>query len=362
MQELPCPKCATIIPVRVETADDRGRVRLECDACSAKVLIKVNPRALKISPDIPQTEVATDDIPMITLSPEEMAVWAVVVHDVPDKKIGGARRALLTLPRFRANPNKLHDVTSSLPFIIPGLKRTEAAHLEEEFEKLGAGCETGPQSWLLGEDLKPIPLDDRGGLPRLDPAWTDEVATVDVAAADVEIAFDFGEARNGAESWLSDDAVEHLGDGSAEALDTTSSQPITSEALVEEYDAWAFEDDDLSRDDDLLSADPPGVSLPDTEEGRGSQGFLVVTVDALPGLRRILGGVSVQVTLASNVIGADADQAITEALAQGSRRLRQAAEALGAEAVVGLRTSQSAVPGASGWLWILVLSGTAVGR
>ncbi len=376
MQQLPCPKCSTPIPVRVETADDRGRVRLACLECDAKVLIKVNPRALKLSPDIPQTK-PEPEVPTVRLSPEEMAVWAVVVHALDGRKVSKARRFLLTLPRFRSNPNKLHDATNELPFIISGLKRKEAAFLEEAFEKLSAKVETGPQVWLLDEDLEPIPPDVRGPLPLVSETWTGEFEAFDAAVADVDVSFDLSESRSGNGSWLSFDGGEDNGTPSLpeiddeslveieiEALtdidslsDTEASESVTNEVVVEEFEGFDFGDPFES-----------GLALPDTEEGANegfsqtNGAFPVVTIDRLPGLGVIYGGVQARVAITSTVIGDSPDDAIASALASGEQQLASRASALGASGVVGLRTSQSAVPGPSGWLWILILSGTAVGR
>lgn len=363
MKEVTCPKCSTPIPVRVESADDRGRVRLSCRECSAKVLIKVNKRALKLSPDIPQTELPPEP-PLVELTPEQLLVWAVVVYTLDAKKVSGARRALLSLSRFRSNPNKLHDVTDELPFVIGGLKRTDAAYLEEEFDKLGAECETGPHAWLLDEDMVPVPPDERGRLANLDPEETDEVETAH-DDGELEVAFDFEEARTGTESWLAfDEEPESLPEGAAAALDTSSSQPITAEVLAEEYDSFSFSDFEPS-ESFLNGAGVPGLDLPDTEESlsdvSANPGFPIVTVGALPGMPRVLGGVMTRVVLRSTEMGDDPDGAIGDAMAAGRQQLQEHAEAMGASAVVGTQTTQSAVPGSSGWLWILVLSGTAVG-
>jgi len=340
------------------------------------VLIKVNPRALKLSPDIPQT-VPEPEVPTVTLTPEEMAVWAVVVHALDGRKVSKARRSLLTLPRFRSNPNKLHDATDELPFVISGLKRSEAAFLEEEFEKLSAKVETGPQVWLLDDDLEPVPPDVRGPLPLVSETWTGEFEAIDVEVAEVDVSFDVGESRNGSGSWLSFDPSDDNGTPSLPELedeslveieieavadldhagDSEASESVTNEVVVEEFPGFDFGDSYEN-----------GLSLPDTEEGANegfsqtNGAFPVVTIDRLPGLNVIYGGVQARVAITSTVIGDSPDEAIASALANGEQQLASRASVLGASGVVGLRTSQSAVPGPSGWLWILILSGTAVGR
>lgn len=365
MQQLPCPKCSTPIPVRVETADERGRVRLACLECDARVLIKVNPRALKLSPDIPPTP---PEEPREDWSPEELTLWAVVIHEATAAQIGGVRRILLGLPRFRSNPNKLHDATDELPYVIFGLKRTEAAKLEEGFAEAGVDCEAGPQVWLLDEDMAPWPHDTRGPAPDVDGASTEEFESEE-DSGEVEIAFDFSQSRNGDEAWLSDlegstDDLEVYSeglaalDGDATGVDTSSSQPITSEVLVEDFDSYSFSDFEPSE-----SLFDGSVPLEDTEDGPKEQdGFRVVTVQTIPGLTRVLGGVQAQVTRMSTAIGEDPDATIQAAIEEGRSQLAWAAQEMGAEGIAGLRITQSAVPGPSGWIWIVLLAGTAVGR
>lgn len=372
--------------MRVDTADDRGRVRLACIECDARVLIKVNPRTLKLSPAIPQTKEAPPEVPRVRLTAEQMAVWAVVVHEITENATNGARRALMTLPRFRSNPNKLHDVTSDLPFVIAGLKRTEAAFLEEQFEQLDAKFENGPQAWLLDERSQPVPPDVRGPVPMLDPSWTDDFEALEREASDVDISFDLSDGRNGSDSWpsflaepaeddeaalteIEDDELGPLsGDDEASAL-TGSPLSITNEVVVEDFDGFDFDESSEANLDFVVSASNnvmSALALPDTEERAVERSTTVsampvVTVERLPGMGVVYGGVHAQVAISSTHIGENPDEAIAAAMHEGERRLMEGASSLGAEGVVGLRTSQSAVPGPSGWLWILILSGTAVG-
>ncbi len=388
MQQLPCPKCSTPIPVRVETADDRGRVRLACPACNARLLIKVNPRTLSISPNIPQVQEPPPEPLPIHLTAEQLAVWAVVVHGIEAEHIGEARRALLTMPRFRSNPNKLHDATDQLPFVIGGLHRTEAARLEEQFDTLTADFESGPQAWLLDDDLKPIPPSARGSLPDLDRGWTDEFDPLHGESNDLDVSFDLAEARSGDDLWpsyaaeqpdegelaeIEDDALDLLTPAVTDPAGTPSAtEPalsITNEVAVEDFDEYDFDEEYSPSGEFFTAGGGTAISttaLPDTEESAAEDGSTsrpampVVTIDRIPGMDVVLGGVQTRIALTSTLIGANPDDVIGAALDDGQRRLRKQAAALGAGGVVGLHTSHSAVPGPSGWLWILILSGTAV--
>ena len=149
MRKISCPKCSTDVPVPADQADHRGRVRLVCRNCGARVLVKVNPRALKLDPAIPSSKsVQRSSSPGTPLPVQSSGVWAVVVNNLPQGAEDEARAALLTLPRFRANPNKLHDLTQELPYVLHGLTGKECRHLEHALSNLAVQMESGPQEWL----------------------------------------------------------------------------------------------------------------------------------------------------------------------------------------------------------------------
>jgi hypothetical protein len=87
--------------------------------------------------------------------PAGQAPCVLVVRALESPRVGDLRRQMLTLPRFRRNPNKLHDLTATLPFVIPGITRREAAFLMEHVELLGGDAESGAEIDLLGPDGKP---------------------------------------------------------------------------------------------------------------------------------------------------------------------------------------------------------------
>ncbi len=176
MRTISFPKCPAEVPIPVDEADSRGRVRLICGACGTRLLIKVNPRVLKLSPDIPLSSTNPEFVP----GREYSGMWALLVNDLRDHQQSPFRRALLSMPRLRGNPNKLHDATAELPYVFHGLKRGEAVFLDEELSKLGAEFESGPQEWLLDESMMPIADDMRGPRPRVEE---DDDADVQVLSA-----------------------------------------------------------------------------------------------------------------------------------------------------------------------------------
>ncbi len=184
-----CPKCATPVNIPVDEADTRGRVRLVCGTCGARVLIKVNPRALKLSPDIPVTVTNPGLVPF---DREYSGYWAVVVHELDTAQQGALRRSLLSMPRFRSNPNKLHDATGSLPYIFHGLKRTEALFLGEELDRLSGVSEAGAQEWLLDENMRLRSRETRGPRPRSMDDDSDIEVLSAVPSSSWEVQFDGG--------------------------------------------------------------------------------------------------------------------------------------------------------------------------
>ena len=164
VRTISCPKCPAGVPVPVEDADSRGRVRLVCDSCGTRVLVKVNPRTLKLSPDIPLSTANPGFVPERHFS----GMWALVVYTLGQAEQSSFRHALLTMPRFRGNPNKLHDETAALPYVLHSLKQKETVFLSEELRKLQAEYESGPLEWLLDDSMIPLPKELRGPRPSID--------------------------------------------------------------------------------------------------------------------------------------------------------------------------------------------------
>ncbi|MCO4769071.1 MAG: hypothetical protein KDA24_03510 [Deltaproteobacteria bacterium] len=189
MRTIDCPKCSSKVPIPVEDADSRGRVRLVCDSCGARVLVKVNPRDLKLSPTIPLTTANPDLVPD---NREYSGMWGVLVYKLDRSVQAAFRRTLLAMPRYRGNPNKLHDATAELPYVFHGLKRGEGTFLEEELSRLKSGFESGPEEWLLDEAMIPRPRDLRGPKPSLGGENSDIEVLSAVPGSSWEIHFDGG--------------------------------------------------------------------------------------------------------------------------------------------------------------------------
>jgi len=189
VRTISCPKCPAGVTVPLEDADSRGRVRLVCDSCGARVLVKVNPRALKLSPEIPLSTANQGFVHERHFS----GMWALVVYKLGASEQNTFRRALLSMPRFRGNPNKLHDETAALPYVFHGLKRKETVFLNEELRKLHAEYESGPLEWLLDGSMTPLPEQVRGPLPNIEVIDEPEVEVLSaVPGSSWEIRYDGG--------------------------------------------------------------------------------------------------------------------------------------------------------------------------
>ena len=216
-----------------DQADHRGRVRLVCRNCGARVLVKVNPRALKLDPAIPSSRsVQRASSPGTPLPIQSSGVWAVVVNNLPQGAEDEARAALLTLPRFRANPNKLHDLTLELPYVLHGLTGKECRHLEHALSNLAVQMESGPQEWLLDERLIPLAPDLRGPRPRVQPDG-DYEPFEDVNSGSWEIDF-----LGGRKSRSKLEAISAVGAAAAVPAEDTPSFSDMSFAPEDRSDPW----------------------------------------------------------------------------------------------------------------------------
>jgi hypothetical protein len=205
-----CPKCGADVGFSVSDADATGRIRRTCEGCRTSVLVKLNRRNLKLSPDIPLNE-SSGGMPAVVL-PEDLdpspeydvnGPFALLVDSIEPRHVALLRRELLTFPRFRRNPNKLHDATATLPYLLAPLGWREATRLEEHLGELGAAFTMGPFGWLLDQEGGVVPADQRAPRPRIVGAAIagQEQPSVSQSGA-FEITFDLG----GRESWMDESA------------------------------------------------------------------------------------------------------------------------------------------------------------
>jgi predicted Zn finger-like uncharacterized protein len=176
--QITCPGCGAKVAVQSgETAPD-GRVRVQCPGCEARLLIKINRPDLKIDDRIPTTdgngeaalpldrssglgslERFSIDVGSGEFSSSGAGLRVVVVQTLPEAGLSELRRGLIRIPRFSRNPNKVHDATAELPFILTGLEQEEADALEALVIEQGGSCVAGPEWRVLDEVGRPRGLD-----------------------------------------------------------------------------------------------------------------------------------------------------------------------------------------------------------
>ena len=462
-----CPKCSTKVEIDPSERDDSGRVRLACADCGAKLLIKVKAQKLKLDDNIPEEGAADADTPArpsrtggsLDLGALEVstgvddtsdeadasdASWVVVVEALGDARITAIRTTLMRVPRFSRNPNKLHDLTDELPFVLGGIGEADAKQLEGTLAALGTTCRVGPESKLLDASGRPVTEpeeglvvageeDDESGELVVAGADDDEpqpeeglVVMGDADSMEVSAAADGDEADEGLvvagdeddDDHDDDDGGDDGGDADGEDEDAAATAALEVAGAEEDDD----EDDDdveaLGEDDveeaataDVLPAvdaepEPEGQTLsaddlsgvdlslsegfgevgyttpPDDDEpiemgdlmseapaeadtvrsgDKGSDtstnGVLLATVDAFPGLDDIIGLVSASVVVpASDLKGRARAVKLEAAIASAEDGLKRDAAQQGAAAVVGVRTTSATLPDGS---VLLVMQGTA---
>ncbi len=382
MQTIDCPKCSTSINIPVDEADSLGRLRLTCGDCGARVLIKRNPRPLKVSSDIPLTSTRPNQVPV---NRKYSGTWAVVVYEVQAQDDGNFRRALLAMPRFRSNPNKLHDATSSLPYTFVGLNEGEASFLDQECGKLAIRYESGPQEWLLDEDLVPRSSSARGPRPVIGHEGSDLEVLSAGAGSSWEIQFDGGRPSQPdlpAQSRLQAAEPRRSRD-CAQSLPTVGRlmQSEDEESIVEvEYDdedpapeppqdGLSAITDQAKRLTERMVETAPGAGDDENDAGgaphdslraNSDDDFAIVSVNKLPGRKLHIGALHTTISVSANELDVGFQASIDLALEQAHAVLRERAQGLGGTGIVGLRVNQSAIPTNVGWMLVFVVSGTAV--
>lgn len=324
-----CPKCSKSNDVDSTTADSSGKVRLTCWNCGSRVLLKVNPKALRLSPDIPSTpseapeppprppRVAARSLPPRPAErpppepepprPPRPAGPMIRVKWLDPKKLAWFRKDLLELPRFARRPALVDTTLKGLPYELTGITKKEIDFLEGRLRRLVADFET------ITEEPPPPPFPSDNSLDgeRFDSGEIDEPPTHSIN----EITFDRPAGAVGGRR------ARRRPTDSLEYPTGRSSGGIVAQA---------------------------GRELP------------LFTVPTHRNLREHLGAVQVTVIVPAREL--DPPQAaVDSALARARARLQAAAAELEASAVVGLRTHTSMLPvGDHGRALLVVMEGTAV--
>lgn len=341
--QVPCPKCTNAILLDEAQRDEHGRVRGRCVSCGAQVLVKVNRPALRVSSDIPSHStmpaVRDEDIASITaasgafapIDPEGgepaevggLAPWAFVVDQLAAERLEEARRVFRTLPRFRRQPQRVDELGGEWPWWVKGVTRKEARFLLEKLEELGGEGRAKEEKLLLDERGRPVPVSQ----------MSDE---------DEEEAFD-GESLADEDGWTEplprpDGAVEE------EAAPARSAEP-------------------------KAPADPKGVARPTPAIGLARDpkkgDLLLLTAESAVKVARVLGLVKAVRLIGAAQLDSTVGRTalVLEALHGAEKDLGEAAKAVGADTVIGVRVEQGPVPaGEAGLDWVVVMMGTAVVR
>jgi len=155
--DVSCPKCGKPLPVDHSQADESGLVRLQCFNCGKKLLLKVNRPDLKLSGDAGaiDSELSLTDLARKAETKRGgnrkgvTAFWAARVTAFPEESLSALRAVLTQIPRYARNPNKVFDLIGELPFVFAGLSFQEVSRLEACLHDCGATFRVGPEREVL---------------------------------------------------------------------------------------------------------------------------------------------------------------------------------------------------------------------
>ena len=362
-----CPGCGEDVPVQGGEAADDGRVRLKCPGCNARLLLKINRPDLKIDGRIPIDDGDGDAPPTAARSSSLEALErfsidvgsgefsttgaglrVVVVQSLPEPALEELKRQLIRIPRFRRNPNKIHDATAELPFVLQGLEQEEADTLEALVGQSGGACIAGPEWRILDGAGQPRELRPLG-----EPIAHEEVfgeadeALVVMGEADEDEGLLFASSDDGEVLVAGDDGeVLVAGDDG----DADLGPPSAPAAAPEEPDPIELA---LKSYDDLIavvtSDHMPSVEIPPDD-------LRLVTVETMPDQGEPLGIVSVTVEVLPSAAAGSRTDAVASAIREAEGRLQVKARQLGASMIVAIRTTASDLN--DGTL-LVVMQGTA---
>ena len=188
-----CPKCGRPIEVDETRRTSRGKIRVKCNECGAKLSMRPRkgddpggvatastsmPAGREETPPPPSPQAAAED----SGGAEAVDSYAVVIENLAAGKApAGLNEVLLTLPEFQEHPNKLSDLAHRVPYVISGLTEGQAGAVEAELKKAVALFSAGPEREVLVGPLRAYRTrpgaerDNGGGAP---------VSAAEVPAAD----------------------------------------------------------------------------------------------------------------------------------------------------------------------------------
>ncbi len=417
--QITCPGCGESVHAGTDTAPD-GRVRVQCPGCDARLLVKINRPDLKVDDRIPTDNGDPDaraaslealerfsiDVGSGEFSTTGAGMRVVVVTALPDAARPALMQRLIRIPRFSRNPNKIHDATSELPYVLQGLEAEEADQVEALVVEQGGTCVAGPEWRVLDEaghprDLtptaEPVEVEEFGepddGLLVVGDEDEDEDEDLLVAGDDGEVLM----AEDSGEVGLPDEeGLVVAGDGIELDEDVTPTvaprkEPgwlgsLTRPGLTDrrprptapEPSLFAPSDEGTPDDPDPFVPPPAEVEEPDEPEadldpvtyddliaidatddlpldGLPAQ-VGIVTVEQMPEQGEPLGVVTVSLEVPLSAAAGSRSAAVTEAIRSGEEQLRGKALALGATMIVALRTTATEL--SDGGL-LVVMQGTA---
>ncbi len=191
MITIKCPRCRSAIEVDESRRTRRGKIRVKCRECGAK--LSMRPRggdaAAGPPPDAPAG--SPGDRAPTPPPPEDEGTsgrHAVVIENLDlGADLSGLHEVLLTLPGFRDHPNRLSELATRAPYVVAGLSPRQAGAIRRELERVVALFSAGPEREVLVGPLRSYRSDEPDA-PRSDPPAGDDAFGLGGDLSEGEIA------------------------------------------------------------------------------------------------------------------------------------------------------------------------------